>query len=45
MRAMAMAMAMASASLMGISLDATEFFRLGGILASRWHFGPPVGII
>ena len=41
MRAMAMAMAMtmAGASVMEISLDAAEFYRLGGILASRWHFG------
>ena len=44
MRAMAMAMAIASASLIEklIFFNTAKLFRLGGMLALRWHFGPPL---
>ena len=43
MGAMAIAMAIARARLMEQFVsDTAKLFRLGGILALRWHFGPPL---
>ena len=48
MRVMAMAMAIASAKFDGeifFCFNTAKLFRLGGILALRWHFGPPLAYL